>query len=105
MSLNNLIISVNLTPMENLTKQARFIFHKTLRAFGVLFLFAGLLGLVFPLIPGIPLLILGIIILGEESIFTGWIMRFLPERLKNKIKKLRGKKKEKTVESEDANNK
>lgn len=64
----------------------KILLHRFLRIIGVFFIFLGILGLILPIFPGVVFLILGILIIGEESIFAGWIIKFLPQKQREKLK-------------------
>ena len=61
--------------------------HKVLPVVGFVCIIVGLVGLVLPVIPGIALIIIGLVILGEESVVTGWILNRLPASLQTRIRK------------------
>lgn len=63
------------------------ILHKGLEVIGVFFVFLGVIGLFLPIVPTVPFLIIGILILGEESIYTGWIFKLLPAKVSSPIRK------------------
>lgn len=62
--------------------------HLLLKIAGFAALLVGLLGLILPVIPGIPLIFVGLLILGEESIVSGWIIKRLPAPLRDRIRGL-----------------
>jgi len=84
--------------MKIKNKLARKIFHKSLRVVGFLCLFFGFLGLLLPIFPGWLLIIVGILIIGEESYITGWLIDKLPPKprkiVKDRFQKIRDKLKE-----------
>lgn len=67
------------------------IIHIVLKVVGFLFLFSGFLGIVLPLIPGPILIILGVLILGEEVAISRWVIKRMPKFMQEKLIKLRGK--------------
>lgn len=56
------------------------IVHYGLQLLAYLLILLGLVGLLLPILPGWIFIILGVIILGEESFVGGHIYRRLPER-------------------------
>jgi len=42
----------------------------------------GIVGLALPLLPGIPLLIIGLALLGREDRVRSWLARWIPHRKK-----------------------
>lgn len=67
--------------------------HIIVKVLSIVFLLLGLAGFVLPVIPGIPFLIIGLILLGEESKLGQKILSVLPEKIRNEIKKRQLKKK------------
>jgi len=65
--------------------------HLLIRALAILLLVAGLIGLVLPIVPGWLLIILGIILLGEESRLGSYLHRRLPERVRRKLATIRAR--------------
>jgi len=69
--------------------------HFFLKILGIVLVLAGILGLFFPVIPGTPLLVIGILILGEESWISKNILKLFPRKirevLQKGIRKVRGK--------------
>lgn len=65
--------------------------HIFLKILAVLCLALGVLGLFLPIIPGIPLILIGLILLGEESWLGGKIISMLPEKLRKAIRREREK--------------
>lgn len=57
----------------------RLIFHWLLVIVGIIFIFTGILGLFLPIVPGIILIILGLVILGGKSKINQWIIKKFPE--------------------------
>ncbi|PIZ01034.1 hypothetical protein COY62_00490 [bacterium (Candidatus Howlettbacteria) CG_4_10_14_0_8_um_filter_40_9] len=78
--------------MEKETKKEM---HIVLRVIGVILVTVGILGLILPVIPGIPLLIIGFLILGEESVVTGWIIKRFPIKIQRKIRSIFASKRNK----------
>lgn len=64
-------------------------------AIGLFFIFLGLLGFILPVIPGILLLIIGIIILGEEFFLTRWIIKKSPKAVQDRLQRRKNKKESK----------
>lgn len=72
--------------MDKLKNHTKRLFHRLLKLTGFLFIILGVIGLIFPVIPGLVFLILGIIILGEESFVASWIINRLPQKQREKVK-------------------
>jgi len=70
--------------MEKETKKE---IHLALKIIGTVSVLVGILGLLLPVLPGIPFLIIGFILLGEKSIITKRVIRKLPKPARDKIEK------------------
>lgn len=59
---------------------------------GTALVLAGLIGLIFPVIPGIPLLIAGMAVLASEFAWADSLLRETKKQVDSAVKKLRKKK-------------
>lgn len=84
--------------MKIKNRLVRKMLHKSLRIIGFLCLFLGFFGLLLPIMPGWLLIIVGILIIGEESFVTGWLINKLPPKprkiVKDRLQKIKDRKKE-----------
>lgn len=69
----------------------KYFIHIFLRTLGFIFLFTGIFGIVLPLIPGPILIILGVLILGEEVAVSRFVIQKMPKSWQERLIKLRGK--------------
>ncbi len=65
----------------------KLILHYVLIIAGVIFILIGIAGLFLPIIPGIFLIVLGLIVMGKKDLIINWIEK-LPPPL-NKVIKLK----------------
>lgn len=63
----------------------KLILHFILIIGGVLFILIGIAGLFLPIIPGVILIILGLVIMGKKDLIINWIKK-LPPPLNKVIK-------------------
>jgi hypothetical protein len=70
-------------------KQHTPIVHYGLQFIAYLLIILGLLGLLLPIVPGWIFVILGVLILGEESFIGGHIYRRLPKRVQDYLQRTR----------------
>ena len=63
------------------------LFHIVVKIFGYILLIIGLIGLIMPILPGWALIIVGLMILGEESLVGRNVIHRLPEKFQKRFKK------------------
>lgn len=78
---------VIIMPDEKIRPRRSLIIHIFLKMLSAVFLLLGVAGLFLPIIPGIPLFVIGLILLGEESRLGQRIISVLPEKIRESIKK------------------
>ena len=65
----------------------KLILHYVLIIAGVIFILIGIAGLFLPIIPGIFLIVLGLIVMGKKDLIINWIEKLTPPL--NKVIKLK----------------
>lgn len=63
----------------------KLILHYVLIIAGVIFILIGIAGLFLPIIPGILLIVLGLVVMGKKNLIINWIKK-LPPPLNKVIK-------------------
>ena len=72
-----------------MVKNGRGVLGVLLQSLAILLILVGALGLVIPIVPGWIFIILGLILLGEESRVGGYIYQHLPKRARDLLVKTR----------------
>jgi uncharacterized membrane protein YbaN (DUF454 family) len=73
-------------------KKRSIYLHIIIKILAVFFLMLGVLGLFLPVMPGVVFLVIGLILLGEESWLGQKIILLLPKKVKEAIKEKHEKK-------------
>lgn len=69
----------------------KLILHYILIISGIIFILIGIAGLFLPIIPGIVLIVLGLIVMGKKDLILKWIQK-LPAPLNRMIFSFKSKK-------------
>lgn len=56
----------------------KLILHYVLIIAGVIFILIGIAGLFLPIIPGILLIVLGLVVMGKKDLIINWIKKLPP---------------------------
>lgn len=75
--------------------------HRRVRViFGYTIFFVGVAGIVLPILPGWPLMIPGLILMGDDNRVTKWVIVRLPSRLRKKLDDAKAKRESETPPEE-----